>query len=592
MFKTPIFKKGEIPKHDVYVNGPNSYNFLNPNSSKLPNWLPVLTIKKPRKIVGGESTHILVWYGNNQLELHHSTLGIKKYELENEQIKDIITGAELYLILTKSGRVYSLTDKYTYHENPLSHPEQSTFQKPRLCDLLTDLNLFVESIAMSYCSNFYLCKGGLLYGSGFASSGRLGVDKQTNQHKPLLVAKNVTKVFSGAHGLGLFYITNDNKLFTSGRNDDGKLGLDTQGKHIKTPVQVKKLPCDVSDIKIIQTGQHHSILLTKQGKVYASGTSNVVATSDKKSEFNLISALKDKIIVKLAMGEYHQLLISNENELYGWGFRNAPSNEYDSWKIPRKIKFPNLTSTALNTVDMFCGSRITVIYSNLNNNLSQDFKKFFENRKFTDCVLGNGIKCNKSILQFRTNNTKIETIQEIMKEKTKEEINSFLKWIYYDEIVDLELLENILKSLQLSIDLEENSLNKDLLKLYNDQDSTDFNILVKDDDDDEEEEEETYEEIPVHKIILCVRSGLFREMFENLNENQTTNSVKDYSGKSIESLEILIKYFYTDKIELTADNDPILVIEELEDSIEYYQLNADSNLKHQLNKLKIQYKLN
>ncbi|KAJ6250059.1 hypothetical protein M0813_16431 [Anaeramoeba flamelloides] len=74
-------------------------------------------------------------------------------------------------------------------------------------------------------------------------------------------------------------------------------------------------------------------------------------------------------------------------------------------------------------------------------------------------------------------------------------------------------------------------------------------------------------------------------MFENITEE--SKSVKDYSGKSIESIEILIKYFYTEKIELTADHDPLLIIEELEDSIEYYQLNENSNILSQLNEIKI-----
>ncbi|KAJ3433236.1 pep-cterm sorting domain-containing protein [Anaeramoeba flamelloides] len=122
--------------------------------------------------------------------------------------------------------------------------------------------------------------------------------------------------------------------------------------------------------------------------------------------------------------------------------------------------------------------------------------------------------------------------------------------------------------------------------LFNDEDSKDFTLLIKNDGEGEREDgdDDKYEEIPVHKIILLTRSGLFREMFQNITEE--SKSVKDYSGKSIESIEILIKYFYTGKIELTADHDSLLIIEELEDSLEYYQLNENSNIISPLNEIK------
>ncbi|KAJ3425990.1 kelch-like protein [Anaeramoeba flamelloides] len=105
-------------------------------------------------------------------------------------------------------------------------------------------------------------------------------------------------------------------------------------------------------------------------------------------------------------------------------------------------------------------------------------------------------------------------------------------------------------------------------------------------------EKVNYEEIPVHKFILLARSGLFMEMFDNVNEKDNLNKVQDYSNKSIESLEILIKYFYTNSIEMTADQDPKLIVDELSDAVEYYQLNAQWNFESELLKIKKQFDLN
>ncbi|KAJ3443885.1 kelch-like protein [Anaeramoeba flamelloides] len=104
---------------------------------------------------------------------------------------------------------------------------------------------------------------------------------------------------------------------------------------------------------------------------------------------------------------------------------------------------------------------------------------------------------------------------------------------------------------------------------------------MEDNDDDFDDDDDDFEAIPVHKHTLVARSGVFREMFQNLllNENvKNTNSVQDYSNKTIESLEIFVKYLYTSKIELTGGEGPQMIVEVLEDSIEYYQLNKNSNL--------------
>ncbi|KAJ3426011.1 btk-binding protein-related [Anaeramoeba flamelloides] len=138
-----------------------------------------------------------------------------------------------------------------------------------------------------------------------------------------------------------------------------------------------------------------------------------------------------------------------------------------------------------------------------------------------------------------------------------------------------------------------------IAQLYKYDDSKDFKILVKiedkkekDENEDEKDKEDNYEEIPVHKFILLARSGLFREMFDYVNEKENTNKVKDYSHKSIESLKILIKYFYTNSIQLTANEEPEIIVDELSDAVEYYQLNDQCNLGSELNKIKKQFELN
>ncbi|KAJ5071726.1 ada2a-containing complex component 3 isoform d [Anaeramoeba ignava] len=104
---------------------------------------------------------------------------------------------------------------------------------------------------------------------------------------------------------------------------------------------------------------------------------------------------------------------------------------------------------------------------------------------------------------------------------------------------------------------------KDLSKLYKENDSKkDFTIIC-----------ENGKEIKIHKLILFLRSELFKGMFQ-LNIRDTSNEVQDYSRKSFETLNQFIYFLYHDGFEENKINPKI--IEELEDIKDYYQLNQNS----------------
>ncbi|KAJ5076377.1 hypothetical protein M0811_06376 [Anaeramoeba ignava] len=100
---------------------------------------------------------------------------------------------------------------------------------------------------------------------------------------------------------------------------------------------------------------------------------------------------------------------------------------------------------------------------------------------------------------------------------------------------------------------------KDLQKLYQNESTKDFTIICG------EEEKE----IKVHKLILIIRSELFKGMF--LSVQDSSNQVHDYSGKSFETLNQLIYFLYHDEF-----NEKEINQEEFEDVKDYYQLNENS----------------
>ncbi|KAJ6250055.1 hypothetical protein M0813_16427 [Anaeramoeba flamelloides] len=587
--KTQIFYSGKRNNsiHQLY----------NENENKSPRWTPLSKIKnanKVRKIVSGHDHNCLIWKGINNLEFHQANNQIKFFTIENEEIKAIQSGYQTYLILTKSGKVFSLAQKFSYREVPLSDPQSSTFEKIRPVPFFNkkENNRKVETFAMVGWSNYFVCKDGKLFGNGY-NEGRLG-DGTSNRAKnlPVLIFENVTRVFGGLEGYCFFFTTKNNDLYACGTNQYGCLGTGNSTSQ-KSPVKVPNWKAE--DILYIQTNDDHSILITKEGKTYGCGHDCFNGLTQDKSTFTEIEELKNKKVVEYSGGSRISLALTNENELFGWGFEtdNHPTDQYGNIWIckPHKFNLPKIFQNNPSIkLKITCGTHCVYLYPSYNNCLIQDFQKLFESKIFCDSKLSLNeniqFPIHKIIVESRTN-LQISTIEDLLNKESfsKQEILLFLKWVYFDEITNVDLLKQIFNSLNLSFP-PKNTFQKDLHDLFNDEDSKDFTLLIKNDDDEDEDEddEEVYEEIPVHKIVLLTRSGLFREMFENITEE--SKSVKDYSGKSIESIEILIKYFYTEKIELTADHDIQLVIEELEDSIEYYQLNENSNILNQLNEIK------
>ncbi|KAJ5071723.1 cyclin-dependent kinase inhibitor 2c [Anaeramoeba ignava] len=112
-------------------------------------------------------------------------------------------------------------------------------------------------------------------------------------------------------------------------------------------------------------------------------------------------------------------------------------------------------------------------------------------------------------------------------------------------------------------------LLNDFNKLYQEDESRkDFTIICQEKD----VENNVEKKIKVHKLILIIRSELFKGMF--LNVEDKTNQVHDYTKKSFDTLNQLIHFFYCDQFEESKMNQKI--IQEFEDVKDYYQLNQNS----------------
>ncbi|KAJ6252332.1 btk-binding protein-related [Anaeramoeba flamelloides] len=599
----------------LYLTGSIYYfRSIAQKNNNLPQWTKS-QIKKTqtiKKIICGSSfpPNFLVWKKPNKLEFYQEDMEKRKYQLpKNETIKDIVSNYFTYQILTESGKVWSLSDKNHFVEVPFLGANQSTFEKISPVTFFEEKKLFVNSIVMGEASGYYLCNGDQLYASGSNDHGRLGIGLNSKKEPmPVYVQDKVTKIFAGKNASGFFFITSQpDLLYACGCNKYGQLGVGSIVEKQYTPTAVKNIKG--SEILTVSSSESHSVLINKKGQTFGCGHKQRNGLGVQKIIFTLIPQLKEKKVVQLATGISRTLVLTEQNELYGWGFSLSlyPTDEDNNQNFPNKISLPGFFTKYLESKDqirIICGSYVSFLFLDFKNILYEDLRVLFESQKFCDCeigTMGNQIPVHKNLIECRTKLTIDQIQNKLFGEKpiNKEQTSNFLKWIYYDEISDLEKLEQTFDLLELTFPPSvDNTLEKDIAQLYKDDDSKDFKILVKiddeeedEDEDNEEDEEDNYEEIRVHKFILLARSGLFRAMFDYVNEKENTNKIQDYTNKSIESLEILIKYLYTNSIELTTNQDPKLIVDELSDAVEYYQLNDQCNFENELLKIKKQFDL-
>ncbi|KAJ3451358.1 hypothetical protein M0812_05028 [Anaeramoeba flamelloides] len=225
--------------------------------------------------------------------------------------------------------------------------------------------------------------------------------------------------------------------------------------------------------------------------------------------------------------------------------------------------------------------------------VEEDFLELFNNGWLSDSIIesidGEKVKFHKLFLEFRILPKIKLTYEELlvkMKNCDKSELKAFFSVVYCGTIPFSQnmQLSKAIDSMKFDNSLigklnSRESLNKDLLAMYRDEKSKDFKIIVEEDVDEEEPE---VEEIKIHKLILIARSKTYRDLILNVEEE--VNEIKDYSGKSPETIVTLVRYLYTSKIgPWTADDDIELILQEMDDVLDYYQLNlSDVDLNRQI----------
>ncbi|KAJ3449068.1 regulator of chromosome condensation [Anaeramoeba flamelloides] len=439
-------------------------------------------------------------------------------------------------------------------------------KKPTLIEPLKEQN--IEQICCGGHCSFFLDKTtNVLFGCGDSRNGKLGKPEIIEDYTYIQkLHENVANVF-GCQSEHTLMLKTDGELYSFGFNYDGELGL---GHRINalTPTQIK-LEFPVEDISKIGVVSRFTSILTNDGKLYVTGSKILTGFGSDLTEFKQYPQFKNNntIIKDFNCGYELFAILTQENEIWFQGKFNGSNLNNSS--VIRKIQTGNNLTNDLSTYNQIkCCDENLIFFLKSNSYLTQDLEKLLKNGYISDCNIQN-IPVHKILIETRIGKT-FDLIKKYLESNCKlNEIQDLLKWIYCDEMINFKRTNEILNHFGIQNAQKTKLLKNDLKQLLFDEQTSDFKLVVKNEEEDDEEDDE--EELYIHKFILAARSGLFLNMFQNLEEN--LQKVKDYSDKSLETIELIISFLYTDELPITADTDQEFIKEEFEDIVEYYQLN-------------------
>jgi alpha-tubulin suppressor-like RCC1 family protein len=237
--------------------------------------------------------------------------------LKDKNITAVATGEYHSFALTNDGKVYAAGGNSNGQLGLGDTTDRGVFE---LVTALEDKN--VVAIVTGYFHSFALTDDGKVYAAGDNQYGRLGLGDTDWRLGFTLVTslegKNIKAL--SADGFHSFAIDSDGKVYAAGNNSFGQLGL---GNWTETHVFKPVTSLEGKNIVAIEAGYWHSIALDSEGKVYTTGNKENGRLGVGDVFFHLkvftpVTSLNDKNIVAIS-GHYHSLALSDDGKVYATG---------------------------------------------------------------------------------------------------------------------------------------------------------------------------------------------------------------------------------------------------------------------------------
>ncbi|KAJ5074732.1 btk-binding protein-related [Anaeramoeba ignava] len=335
-----------------------------------------------------------------------------------------------------------------YDVNP-----KNTNEFINISSLIEDKNdRIIEDIVSADDSVYLLTSNQNAYGIGSNQYCKFDSETLKKTQKPILMMKNVSKIFSGNASKYVFVLNSNQELFGCGYNYYGQLGLGESRKTTKIQKLTKIQNIPKGKIIDIQSGGDHSIMLIEnenenlKRKLYSCGFININGLDKDKNtyEFTEIksSLFENDNILEFSVGNNHTLILTSKGKFIVFGgnsWAQLGTGDTNEQSIPIQIELPKLRfNENIFNYHISCGFNKSFIYYSPPSfsNLEEDLIKLFRRKEFCDISFktknGEIIKAHKLILKYRLNQNQneFEKLQEIISKKSIKESNQIFEMIY------------------------------------------------------------------------------------------------------------------------------------------------------------------
>ncbi|CAG8639535.1 41237_t:CDS:2, partial [Gigaspora margarita] len=177
---------------------------------------------------------------------------------------------------------------------------------------------------------------------------------------PVKISSRIKKIFAG--GNHSFAIDENGMIFTWGQNAEGQCSIESPNPII-TPMKLEFFK-NLIRVNQISAGLYHMLVLLENGKVYSFSSSKYRQLGIDVSKENRKSPVKINLnnCNIIATGEHHSMAVNDENKVYIWGFgetytlRNQSGNDK---LLPFKLKYEEFGEI----IEIDGGSQYSVILS-------------------------------------------------------------------------------------------------------------------------------------------------------------------------------------------------------------------------------------
>ena len=287
---------------------------------------------------------------------------LDRSNIEIGDIKQIACGHGHTIILKNDGSVWScgLNDEGQLGLDDTNN--RSTFIK-----VTTNINNDVKQIACGYKHTFILKNDGSVWSCGYNEAGQLGLGTSGSRYNKTTFTQVTTNINNDVKQIACgyahtFILKNDCSIWSCGDNN-GQLGLGTTGG--KTTFT--KVTTNINnDVKQIDCGWYHTIILKNDGSVWCCGNNEYgqLGLGTTTSQYTFTQINNDT--KQIACGMYHTFILKNNGSVWSCGLNyNGGLGLGSSGSSANKNTFTQVTTNINNDVKQIdCGYYHTIIIKN------------------------------------------------------------------------------------------------------------------------------------------------------------------------------------------------------------------------------------